>query len=55
MCMCSGVEPTEKLSGAPYVQLALTNVLGDFGPIFITCAINFKELSSIKIKSEGSK
>ena len=39
MCMCSGVEPTEKLSGAPYVQLALTNVLGDFGPIFITCAM----------------
>jgi AGCS family alanine or glycine:cation symporter len=39
MCMCSGVEPTEQLSGAPYVQLALTKVLGDFGPIFITFAM----------------
>ncbi len=39
MCMCSGVEPTEKLSGAPYVQAALSKTLGDFGPIFITVAM----------------
>ncbi len=39
MCMCSGIEPTKELSGAPYVQLALKSVLGDFGPIFITVAM----------------
>lgn len=39
LCMCSGVEPTEKLSGAPYVQAALSTVLGSFGPIFITVAM----------------
>lgn len=41
MCMCSGVEPKAELSGAPYVQLALKNVLGDAGPIFITLAMIF--------------
>lgn len=39
MCMCSGVEPTEAMSGAPYVQASLQAVLGDFGPIFITAAM----------------
>ena len=39
MCMCSGVEPTEALSGAPYVQASLQAVLGDFGPVFITVAM----------------
>ena len=39
MCMCSGVEPTESLSGAPFVQAALSNTLGAFGPIFITVAM----------------
>lgn len=39
MCMCSGVEPTAELSGAPYVQAALTKTLGGFGPIFITVAM----------------
>lgn len=39
MCMCSGVEPTEALSGAPYVQAALRSTLGEFGPIFITVAM----------------
>ncbi len=39
MCMCSGIEPTEKLSGAPYVQESLRAVLGDFGPVFITVAM----------------
>ncbi len=39
MCMCSGVEPSEKLSGAPYVQAALTETLGSFGPVFITISM----------------
>jgi hypothetical protein len=39
MCMCSGVEPTVKLSGAPYVQAAVQNALGAFGPVFITVAM----------------
>lgn len=39
MCMCSGVEPSEKLSGAPYIQEALKATLGEFGPIFITIAM----------------
>ncbi len=41
MCMASGVEPTAKLSGAPYVQEAMTATLGKFGPIFITIAMIF--------------
>lgn len=39
MCMCSGVEPAEKLSGSPYVQQALKVTFGQFGPIFITIAM----------------
>lgn len=39
MCMCSGVEPTVALSGAPYVQAALRSTLGSFGPLFITIAM----------------
>lgn len=39
MCMCSGVEPTAEMSGAPYVQAALSETLGAFGPIFITVAM----------------
>lgn len=39
MCMSSGVEPSAELSGAPYVQAALTQTLGNFGPIFITVAM----------------
>lgn len=41
MCMCSGVEPSAELSGAPYVQAALSSALGAFGPIFITVAMIF--------------
>jgi AGCS family alanine or glycine:cation symporter len=37
--MCSGVEPTEALSGAPYVQAALRESLGAAGPIFVTVAM----------------
>ncbi len=39
MCMCSGVEPTKEISGAQYVQLALSSTLGKFGPVFITVAM----------------
>lgn len=40
MCLCSGVEPIQGLKdGGIYVQAALQNTLGDFGPIFITVAM----------------
>lgn len=39
MCMSSGVEPSAELSGAPFVQAALSETLGQFGPIFITVAM----------------
>ncbi len=39
MCMCSGIEPSAKLSGAPYIQMALKETLGNFGPVFITVAM----------------
>ncbi len=39
MCMSSGVEPSAEFSGAPYVQAALSETLGKFGPIFITVAM----------------
>ncbi len=39
ICLSSGIEPSPKLSGAPYVQAAIKTVLGDFGPIFITVAM----------------
>ncbi len=39
MCMSSGVEPTKELSGAPYVQAALSSVFGNFGPVFITVSM----------------
>ena len=39
MLLCSGVEPTKGLEGAPYVQAALQNVFGAAGPVFITVAM----------------
>lgn len=39
MCMCSGVEPNEALSGAPYVQAALQSCFGTIGPVFITVSM----------------
>lgn len=39
MCMCSGVEPSEAISGAPYVQAALRSIFGELGPIFITVSM----------------
>lgn len=39
LCLSSGVEPTEVLSGAPYVQLAVRSALGEIGPVFITVSM----------------
>lgn len=39
LCMCSGIEPTESIQGAEYVQLSLQRTLGNFGPVFITVAM----------------
>ena len=39
MCMSSGVAPTEALQGAPWVQAALHESLGTFGPVFITVSM----------------
>ena len=39
MCMSSGIEPTEALQGAPWVQVALHESLGAFGPAFITVSM----------------
>ncbi len=39
MCLSSGVAYNEKVSGAPYVQNAVSTVFGKAGPIFITVAM----------------
>lgn len=39
MCMCSGIEPSAEISGAPYIQMSLSATLGSFGPIFITISM----------------
>lgn len=39
MCLSSGVAFGEKVSGAPYVQKAISTVFGHAGPIFITVAM----------------
>ena len=39
MCLCSGVERNGDVAGAPYVQNAVSTILGGFGPIFITIAM----------------
>ncbi len=39
MCLSSGIEPTEELSGAPYVQKALSTFLGNFGYHFIVLSL----------------
>ncbi|MBQ2959646.1 MAG: alanine:cation symporter family protein [Oscillospiraceae bacterium] len=39
MCMCSGIEPTEDIAGAMYVQLSVSSVLGSFGPVFVTISL----------------
>ena len=39
MCFSAGIEPSESLSGAPYVQAALSTLLGSFGNHFITISL----------------
>ena len=39
MCLASGVERSEAVSGAPYVQNAISTVFGKVGPVFITAAM----------------
>ena len=39
MCMSSGIAPSEALQGAPWVQAALQESLGTFGPVFITVSM----------------
>ncbi|MCR4717853.1 MAG: alanine:cation symporter family protein [Lachnospiraceae bacterium] len=39
MCLSTGVERSEAVSGAPYVQNAISTVFGHFGPAFITFAM----------------
>ena len=40
MTLCSGVEPTEELAGAGFVQAALSKTFGSAGPIFIAVAMS---------------
>jgi len=39
MCLSSGVERSEEVSGALYVQNAISTVFGKIGPVFITVAM----------------
>ena len=39
MSLCSGVEPTADLAGAPFIQAALSKTFGAAGPIFIVVAM----------------
>ena len=39
MCFSAGIEPSESLSGAPYVQAALSTLMGPFGNHFITFSL----------------
>ena len=39
MSLCSGVEPTKDLAGAPFIQEALRATFGSIGPVFIAFAM----------------
>ncbi len=39
MCLCSGLEPSGELTGAPFVQTALSGTFGGFGYYFITFSL----------------
>ena len=39
MALCTGIVPSEDLTGAPFVQASLANTFGAFGPYFITFAL----------------
>ncbi len=39
MALCTGIIPSEELTGAPFVQASLANTFGAVGPYFITFAL----------------
>ena len=39
MCFSAGIEPSESMAGAPYVQAALATLMGSFGHHFITFSL----------------
>ncbi|MCI8423449.1 MAG: alanine:cation symporter family protein [Lawsonibacter sp.] len=39
MALCTGIAPSEELTGAPFVQASLATTFGDIGPYFITFAL----------------
>jgi len=39
MALCTGIVPSEELTGAPFVQQSLSNTFGAVGPYFITVAL----------------
>ena len=39
MCLCTGIEPSDSLKGAPFVQASLEHTFGVVGPYFITIAL----------------
>ena len=39
MALCTGIVPSEELTGAPFVQASLANTFGAVGPYFITFAL----------------
>lgn len=47
MCLSSGVERSEAVSGALYVQNAISTVFGGFGPAFITVAMSLFAFTTI--------
>ena len=65
MCLCSGVAPSADIAGASYVQAAMQNALGGFGPIFVTVAMvlfafttllgNFYYVDNLLIYLNGKK
>ncbi len=40
MCLSSGIAPTEEMAGAPYVQQAVSTLLGGLGNPFITLSLS---------------
>jgi AGCS family alanine or glycine:cation symporter len=47
MCLCSGVEPSVDLSGAPYVQASLKACFGEVGPTFMVVALAMFAFSTL--------
>lgn len=47
MALSSGVEPTEELAGAPFVQQSLSTVFGGFGLVFISLTLTLFAFTTI--------